>query len=134
MKNKYKVNEEAVKKIAERVYDNGSTVINRNDLEEMFPALKESEDERIRKELIDFFLKHLDYASEEGTKEQLKSWIAWLEKQGEQKPVEWSEEDERWLKSIINDIETERNSIIGKERIDVCNKKIAWLKSLRHRL
>ena len=51
MKNKYKVNEEAVKKIAERVYDNGSTVINRNDLEEMFPALKESEDERIRKEL-----------------------------------------------------------------------------------
>ena len=43
MKNIYKVNEEAVKKIAERVYDNGSTVINRNDLEEMFPELKEKE-------------------------------------------------------------------------------------------
>ena len=43
MKNVYKVNEDAVKKIAERVYDNGSTVINRNDLEEMFPALTKNQ-------------------------------------------------------------------------------------------
>ena len=40
--NTYKVNKEAVKKIAEKVYDNGSTVINRNDLEELFPELQES--------------------------------------------------------------------------------------------
>ena len=132
MKNKYKVNEEAVKKIAERVYDNGSTVINRNDLEEMFPALKESEDERIRKELIDFFLKHLDYASEEGTKEQLKSWIAWLEKQGEQKPVEWSEEDEDMrykATAVLNKLCASNKEFVFAHSTLV--KVFSWLKSLR---
>jgi len=84
MKNVYKVNEEAVKKIAERVYDNGSTVINRNDLEEMFPELAESEDEKIRKELIDFILYIRDKTNiTEVQKAKSYYWIAWLEKQGE---------------------------------------------------
>jgi len=86
MKNTYKVNEEAVKKIAEKVYDNGSTVINRNDLEEMFPELKESGDEKIRKALIEFFDKDAfdcGYKSEWVNGIKYKDVIAWLEKQGE---------------------------------------------------
>ena len=88
MKNIYKVNEEAVKKIAERVYDNGSTVINRNDLEEMFPELAESKDERIKKAIvwcIDTIQGELGINEPEGLPiSELKSW---LEKQGEQKPL-----------------------------------------------
>ena len=84
MKNVYKVNEDAVKKIAERVYDNGSTVINRNDLEEMFPELKkESEDERIRKEIISAVNIYCsEYSRGAKVREDM---LAWLEKQGEQR-------------------------------------------------
>ena len=62
----------------------------------LHPELAESEDERIRKELIG----------------HLKEWIAYLEKQKEQKsvahennfvskPVEWSEEQMKALKDVI---------------------------------
>jgi hypothetical protein len=85
MNNTYKVNEEAVKKIAERVYDNGTTVINRNDLEEMFPALKESEDERTW--IINYLSNRILNSPIIAEKENLKKAIAWLEKQGEQKPA-----------------------------------------------
>jgi hypothetical protein len=52
----------------------------REDAEHHFPELCESEDERIRKEII-AYLKDRDFDIE-------KSWIPWLEKQGEQKPVD----------------------------------------------
>jgi hypothetical protein len=58
------------------------------------------EDERIRKEIIDFFLKQFDYASEEGTKERLKSWIAWLEKQGEKDKFIEKQDDTKLRKYI----------------------------------
>jgi hypothetical protein len=83
MNNTYKVNEEAVKKIVERVYDNGTTVINRNDLEEMFPALKESEDERTW--IINYLSNRILNSTIIAEKENLKKAIAWVEKQGEQK-------------------------------------------------
>ena len=56
-------------------------------LEELFPELKESEDERIRKEIVDYlkkFIPHCDY----DLVAKSKLWIAWLEKQGEQKPAD----------------------------------------------
>ena len=58
-------------------------------LEIIFPELAESEDERIRKELTEF----LKSASEGflDTTIQCKTfgkWLAWLEKQGEQKPTD----------------------------------------------
>lgn len=52
------------------------------ELEHIFPELKESEDERIRKEMIDYL-----YKQGESVKYRFKDWIAWLKKQGEQKPV-----------------------------------------------
>ena len=53
-------------------------------LERIFPELKESEDERIRKEIIDFLrLPHPQFVG----KRDHEKWISWLEKQGEQKPV-----------------------------------------------
>lgn len=58
-------------------------------IEYIFPELKESEDERIRKEIIKFikvskpeWKNYSDYSS----------WIAWLKKQGEQKEINYDEE------------------------------------------
>jgi len=53
-------------------------------LEEIFPELRESEDERIRKELIAFIKKQEGQTLPNNG----ETWIAWIEKQGEQKPAE----------------------------------------------
>ena len=56
----------------------------------LFPELKESENERIRKEIIDFLeLPHPQFVG----KRDHKTWIAWLEKQGEPKEINPSEFD-----------------------------------------
>ena len=49
-------------------------------IEDIFPELRESDDEKIRKEIIDF-VKRIDF-----TKEKSEKWISWLEKQGENAP------------------------------------------------
>ena len=54
----------------------------------IFPELKESEDERIRKGIIRN-LEYLANRAEGFVKDELKEKIAWLEKQGEQKPVDY---------------------------------------------
>lgn len=54
------------------------------DLEVIFPELKESEDERVRKQIISF-LKEFEYDHYRCL--DFSSWIAWLEKQREQKPI-----------------------------------------------
>lgn len=55
-----------------------------NDLQDLFPELKESEDERIKKTLINFFSKGAEYdSSTNGIKD--RDIIAWLEKQGKEK-------------------------------------------------
>lgn len=76
---KAKAYDETLEK-ARKVYSNISSGYSnlKKILENAFPELKESEDERIRKAIIEYFescnIKHLD-------------WIAWLEKQGEPKPA-----------------------------------------------
>lgn len=63
----------------------------------------ESEDERIRKALIAFIsdakqsIEIQERDSDKWQIEQLKGFLSWLEKQGEQKPAEWSKEDEDML-------------------------------------
>ena len=55
-------------------------------LESIFPELRESEDERIRRELIEYLRGDLDDITTDDT----DRWIAWLEKQKEQNPAEKS--------------------------------------------
>ena len=50
---------------------------------DIFPELAESEDERIRKELIEYLRSDWD---DDITTDDTDRWIAWLEKQKEQKP------------------------------------------------
>ena len=61
----------------------------RTALENLFPQLAESEDERIRKEIVSF-IKSVNHSYLCGTDRRTK-WLTWLEKQKEQKPI--SQED-----------------------------------------
>ena len=97
-------------------------------LERIFPQLKEkdSENERIRKEIIDFVYDKTDTYE---LREKSNSWLAWLEKQCERKS--WSEEDESMFECIkwsLVDLEVKEQSM-GK-----FGQEIAWLKSLKDRI
>jgi hypothetical protein len=83
-KSKYKEALERARQVME-----GKTGFIRKEVEEVFPELKESEDERIRRELIAFLKENLETgrADETWSLSGLKKWISWLEKQGEQLPV-----------------------------------------------
>lgn len=54
-----------------------------SDLQNLFPELRESDDERIRKSLLDYLHTLPNHFSHNGG--LVTDWIAWLEKQGEQK-------------------------------------------------
>jgi len=80
-----------------------------NDIYEMFPELRESEDEKIRKELIGFLrnIPNSNYTCEE--------MALWLEKQGEQKPVDKVEPKFKVGDWIIDVQGVSVNQIIGYE-------------------
>ena len=114
-------------------------------LDTIFPELAESEDERTKKELLSF-IESVQHSYLCAT-DRRKKWIAYLEKQKEQngslrvikdasewekikeqKPEEWSEEDEVELINIVDFL----NSPSTAELCPALRKKaIAWLKSLR---
>jgi len=86
--------DEAINRMKRYVIDEyGCTRIRVTDV---FPELKENEDERIRKELIAEVKEQIgcipapDCRDKEDEKalKQLNKWLAWLEKQGEQKTVD----------------------------------------------
>jgi hypothetical protein len=85
--------------------------------ESIFPELQESEEERIRKMIIN----HLTQERGSLSNDEAAEAIAWLEKQGEKKPT-WSEEDEEYLRRAIN---------ATKDGYPMTTK---WLKSLKTRL
>ena len=72
--------EEAIKKVRQMSLPKETMEI----FEALAPELRESEDERIRKEIIHYILYKANGVSEK----QEHEWIAYLEKQKEQKPVE----------------------------------------------
>ena len=58
-------------------------------LETLIPELKESEDDRIRKQILDCFRTMKQQGCFPSKhKEQYDSWIAWLEKQGKKPQVD----------------------------------------------
>ena len=104
--------------------------LTRRCIEDIFPELKESEDERIRKVLVDFF-KNYKTQEELGIKTffgiKTNDILAWLEKQGEKKST-WSEGDETLLYEIVDYFNMD-NALRHTE-----NEIISWLKSLKERL
>lgn len=65
----------------------------KEEAERYFPELKESEDERIRKALINVFSTHQCYEVFFGA--SVEDILAWLEKQGGQKEIDYNEELEK---------------------------------------
>lgn len=97
-------------------------------IEYIFPELKESEDEKLRKCTISL----LKIARDKGfydIPKAVNNCITWLEKKGEQKPAEWSEEDKRIKNNLLSELTNlSVRNLIEKET----EKKYAsWLKSLR---
>lgn len=103
-----------------------------NDIYEMFPELKESEDERTW--IINYLSNRILNSTIIAEKENLKKAVAWLERQGEQKPAEWSEEDERMIEAIEDLCD---DKIRFTEFQDVKEHAYTvknWLKSLKDRV
>jgi len=106
----------------------------------LMPELKESEDERIRKEMLDFFKQFYDIKNVKFV--DVEPWIAWLEKQGsqqlatsaktckvEQKSAEWSDEDEKMLNDAIGAVgAADYYTYDDKQEIE------NWLKLLKNRV
>ena len=77
------MNKEEAIKIVKSHYPANKQMLNEA-LEFLIPELKEDENEKIRKEIIAVFKGQIAFTSEEDA----KKYIAWLEKQGEQKPAD----------------------------------------------
>jgi hypothetical protein len=85
----------------------------------------ESEDERIRKELIDYFKENNAALAFRGISNECV--LAWLEKQGEQKST-WSEEDEKKFSDILAILRGGENCYYNSPIL------IDWLKSIKDRI
>lgn len=95
-------------------------------LEEIFPELKESEDEKIRKALINTVKYYHPNESPYMHGISNESVIAWLEKQGEQKDVEWHREDEQNLNACLGYIQDEFLRRWLKDVVHVKYDKPVW--------
>lgn len=137
MNNEKKTIEEKIKE-AKRLYKTANTD-QRYVLESLFPELKESEDERIRKELIEqviYIIPDKSEVDDNGNTlpcytTRINKYIAWLEKQGEQKPAAWSEEDEDMLNKLILHFDWTADYRFDKSDCDAARN---WLKSLKDRV
>ena len=115
-------------------------VIAENTIKKAFPELKESEDERIRTLIISSIKNDMTVGSTKNKEE----CIAWLEKQGEQKPADniessaqnkpWSKEDEEMFIEIILDLKALKNRDTGEAGKAAYQREIDWLESLRPQL
>lgn len=129
--------------IDERCKEGTDGSFHRLDLEKMFPELKESEDERIRKALMQNLKERFGTKGNMGKGLDMPDVLAWLGKQGEQKPAEvrttgywnvqdieqkpaWSEEDENKINRLIAYFEDKES--FTAEDYDVYTN---WLKSLK---
>lgn len=126
---KYK---EALVRAKESMKDGGISSNTITYLESIFPELCESDDEKIRKKIIDYFRGSVGLGVAIGGV-SVKDIVSWLEKQCEQKPVEWSEEDEKYFNILISLINNpSSDGIFDYHQI---NKSAFnnWLKSLKDR-
>lgn len=103
-------------------------------LESLFPQLSESEDEKIRKEIIDFLLDGIwDTTIIDKVKQSqgYAKWISYLEKQGKQK-FAWTEEDEIRIDSIIAFLKSPSLCVMDGNK-DIIKANIKYLKFLKYR-
>jgi hypothetical protein len=91
-------------------YDGANIMFSQSLKEEMFSELAESEDENTRKAVLKAFKIFAEKQAYVGHCLDDIDWdkcIAWIEKQGEQKPAEWHREDEQNLNACLGYIPDE---------------------------
>ena len=134
--------EEAIKEIKSWDFLEGKEI---EAIQTLVPELAESEDERIRKELIEFIQWSVDRRFMREDFHQAKrpsEWIAWLEKQKEQKPTsiscghendaEWGQEDEEMRNALWNLLKIQYPQDYYMTGAGIKAGKFRdWLKSLR---
>lgn len=118
-------------------------------LKTLIPEFQESEDEKIRNRIIGYL--KLDIEEHPEREERINEMLAYLERQeeyiedirqyaynkglvdAEQKPAEWSEEDEEHINSILERLEgmCKKGATFTPTRFAVSEDE-DWLKSLRH--
>ena len=138
---KAKAYDEALER-AKTLYENANGMILKKWVEQVFPELAESEDEKVREELI----KHLKEGAEgyepAGDSSDYQRWLAWLRKQGEPKPEEnkgniggisanWSVEDMSKAQRICKYLNEAKKYYADITEVREC---IEWLKSLQDRV
>ena len=124
IKQKAKAYDKAIKVARSKIKNNKDHVLYEEDITDIFPELKEREDMQIMKEIAEFIYNSAFKRKDIKKKEK---WLAWLEKQGEQKP-DWSEEDE-WKFSDILAL------LRGGESCHYNTPDLfEWLKSLKSRI
>ena len=120
---KYKDALRAVKKLQET---NPSDEGVQNWINDNFPELKESEDEKIRKGILEL----VRQSSEILDKQNQNNMIAWLEKQGEQKP-KWTKEDKTIIEDSIGYFQSERDLTTDDEYIMDLDKYCRLLQRIK---
>ena len=130
------IREEAIK-VVRNIYQ---TDAEKEALETLIPELKESEDERIIRELIEHIESNVGHNP--GLDRKEGRWIAWLEKQKEQKPImsytlqsSWNTTNQQKSTATINgeSIPTENQSIDipltewSEEDEECCNELIQYI-------
>lgn len=128
---KYKLAIERARQILKTPYTAGWDKM-KELIEHLFPELVEDEDEKIKKMIIEIVKRDEERI---GKNAHLKK-IQWLEKQGEQKPVEWGEYGERMvarLRSIVNECALKNGALdVNGDYYEGDYGAIdSWLKSLR---
>ena len=113
--------------LAKEALDSGS--YDKETIEYIFPELKESEDEKIRKNIIIALKSQKDelgdfYKSHNTSESEL---VDWIEKQGEQKPI-WTDNDRTMAFTLLRDID--QMTYISKEGK---NERLEWLNLLEDR-
>ncbi len=105
-----KAYKDALNKAKSKIWNDKGHLLYEDDIIEIFPELAESEDERIRKEIIQFLqLPHPQFVG----KRNHEKWIAWLEKQ------KTTEETLQYLKenhspSEVSDFQAAMNIAVAK--------------------
>ena len=96
-------------------------------IKEIFPELKESEDKRIKEEIIEYLERTIPHHHRD---EVLKSkeWIDWLEKQGDEQKSIWTDNDKTMAFTLLRDVD--QMTYISKEGK---NERIGWLNSLEEK-
>ena len=129
--------DEAIKKARNIVNSINVGLIGKNSFEAVFPELKESEDERIRKRIIHALHGDVLELSE------IKEAVDWLEKQGEKGtkgndmeiPFDaWSEDDDEHLGRILKELENQRQRPFNRPYLDKIESDCNWLKFLKDRV